>query len=113
MTNLKWEGEAQDREAAVAAARERAEFLEHRVGDPVMIANEFSEIFVTRVESRNGARLLIDSPKSGQWITLDPLELESLTWQNAVSLSALVGNPNAPLIEEDPLEESLLGEERA
>ena len=37
---------------------------------------------MSRVETRNGARLLIESPRSGQWIALCPLELEALTWQN-------------------------------
>nr|WP_223205488.1 dihydrodiol dehydrogenase [Gordonia jinghuaiqii] len=65
------------------------------------IGNEFSEIEVSKVLTRNGARILIRSPKSGQWITLDPLELEALTWQNAATLSAMVGNPFAPLIAEE------------
>ncbi|GLJ68844.1 hypothetical protein J2S40_003654 [Nocardioides luteus] len=96
--HLEWEGESEDRAAAMSAARRRAEFLEMAVGDPIVIANEFSEIRVVRVNTRNGARLLIDSPKSGQWITLDPLELEALTWQNEATLSAMVGNIAAPLI---------------
>ncbi|MEX0427728.1 hypothetical protein AB3X52_08860 [Nocardioides sp. DS6] len=101
MSKLEWEGESKDREAAITAAQQRAGFLEHAVGEPIVIANEFSEIRVVRVETRNGSRLLIDSPKSGQWITLDPLELESITWQNAATLSALVGHPLAPLISDD------------
>jgi hypothetical protein len=101
VTNLAWDGEAEDRGAAVAAAATRAEFLRHTVGEPITIANEFAEIRVVRVETRNGSRLLIDSPRSGQWITLDPLELESLTWQNAATLDALVGHPFGPLIAED------------
>jgi hypothetical protein len=101
MTNLEWEGEAQDRRSAAAAGASRAEFLRHAVGEPITIANEFAEIRVVRVETRNGSRLLIDSPRSGQWITLDPLELESLTWQNVATLSALVGHPFAPLVPDE------------
>lgn len=96
--HLEWEGESEDRAAALSAAQRRAEFLELAVGEPIMIANEFSEIRVVRVNTRNGTRLLVDSPKSGQWITLDPLELEALTWQNEATLSAMVGNIAAPLI---------------
>jgi hypothetical protein len=45
--------------------------------------------------------LLVESPKSGQWVALDPLELESLTWQNTATFSAMIGNPFGPLIPED------------
>ncbi|HWJ65260.1 MAG TPA: hypothetical protein VNT31_01155 [Nocardioides sp.] len=101
MSKLEWEGEAEDAAAAIAAAQERKDFLARAVGEPIIIANEFSEIRVHRVDTRNGSRLLIDSPKSGQWITLDPLELESITWQNTATLSAMVGNPFGPLIKGD------------
>ncbi len=99
--SLKWAGEAQDESAALAAAQRRAEFLEHAVGTPIVIANEFAEVQVVRVETRNGSRLMISSPKSGQWITLDPLELESVTWQSPATFSAMIGHPNGPLITED------------
>ena len=49
------------------------------------------------METRNGTRLLIDSPKTGQWIALDPLELESLTWQTVRTFSEMIGTPDAPL----------------
>jgi hypothetical protein len=98
MSKLEWEGEEEDRRAALQAAADRAHFLEHTVGEPLTIANEFTEIRVLRVETRNGSRLLIDSPKSGQWITLDPLELEAITWQNTATISAMVGHPFGPLI---------------
>ena len=99
--SLLWEGEEEDRQAAIAAAAERTELLEQAVGEPIVIANEFAAIHVVRVETRNGSRLFIDSPKSGQWVTLDPLELESLTWQSIATFSAMVGNPFGPLISED------------
>lgn len=101
MKRLEWEGEEEDRQAALRAAQQRAEFLEHQVGEPLVIANEFAEIRVIRVETRNGARLMIDSHKSGQWITLDPLELEALTWQSTATISAMVGHPFGSLITED------------
>jgi hypothetical protein len=99
--NLKWEGEELDQRAALAAAQRRAEFLAHAVGSPIVIANEFAEVQVVRVETRNGSRLMISSPKSGQWITLDPLELESVTWQSPATFSAMIGHPNGPLITEE------------
>jgi hypothetical protein len=99
--SLQWEGEEEDRQAAIAAAAQREEFLEHAAGEPIVIANEFAEIRVVRVETRNGSRLMVESPKSGQWVTLDPLELESLTWQSTATFSAMIGNPFGPLIKED------------
>ena len=71
------------------------------MGETLSIANEFTEVTVARVETRNGSRLLICSPKSGQWITLDALEVEALTWQNIRTLEAMVGNMYAPLIPDD------------
>jgi hypothetical protein len=97
---LRWEGEDVDALAARRAAADRAALLAGARGEPIVIANEFSEIRVLRVDTRNGARLLIESPKSGQWIALDPLELEALTWQNTATFSAMIGNPFGPLIPE-------------
>jgi hypothetical protein len=68
-------------------------------GAEIVIANEFSEIRVTKVRTRNGSRLLIESPRSGRWIALCPLELESLTWQSTQTFSAMVGNPFRPLLD--------------
>jgi len=58
-------------------------------------------VTVRRVDTRNGSRLLITSPKSGQWITLDSLEVEALTWQNTRTLAAMVGNLYGPLLPDD------------
>jgi hypothetical protein len=65
------------------------------------IANEFAEVRVSRIETRNGARLLIESPKSGQWVALCPVELEALTWQNTATFSAMIGKPFGPLVLDD------------
>ncbi|MGI5268766.1 hypothetical protein ACQEUU_06425 [Nonomuraea sp. CA-218870] len=100
--SLTWEGEEEDRRAAEQAAERRRRLLDHAVGDPIVIANEFAEIRVVCVQTRNGTRLLIDSPKTGQWITVDPLELEALTWQNTATLSAMVGHPFRPLLADTP-----------
>lgn len=99
--NIGWEGEDADRHAAQRAAEQRAELAARTVGDPIVIGNEFSEIRVSRVETRNGSRLLVESPKSGQWIALDPLELEALTWQTTATFSAMIGNPFGPLIKDE------------
>jgi hypothetical protein len=81
---------------------ELAQLLEGAVGEPITIANEFTEVVVCRIDTRNGSRLLIAAPKTGQWITLDALEIEALTWQNARTLAAMVGNSYAPLLPDEP-----------
>ncbi|MDG5481229.1 dihydrodiol dehydrogenase [Mycolicibacterium gadium] len=72
--------------------------LDAVVGDPIVVANEFSATEVHRIETRNGTRLLITSTRTGRWITLDALEVEALTWQNTATLEAMISNPNAPLV---------------
>lgn len=100
--NLSWEGEAEDAAAAAAAAAAHAELVAHTAGDVLRLGNEFAEIVVRRVETRNGVRLLIEAPKSGQWVSLCPLELEALTWQNTATFSAMIGHPFGPLVADDP-----------
>jgi hypothetical protein len=75
--------------------------LNAAVGEPVTVANEFAEAVVRRVDTRNGSRLLVYAPKSGRWITLDALEVEALTRQNARTLAAMVGNSAGPLLPDD------------
>jgi len=77
------------------------DLIARSVGEPLTVANEFTEVTVRRVDTRNGSRLLICAPKSGQWISLDALELEALTWQNAHTLAAMVGNMHQPLLSDD------------
>ncbi|TAN21013.1 MAG: dihydrodiol dehydrogenase [Actinomycetota bacterium] len=74
--------------------------LEHANGaeEPVIeLGNEFAEVQIRKIHTRNGVRLLISSPKSGHSIALCPLELEALTWQNQDSLSLLINNPYGPI----------------
>lgn len=99
---LQWEGEHAEEQAALRAATDRSELAARTHGEPISIGNEFSEIRVSRVESRNGSRLLIESPRSGQWVALCPLELEALTWQNTATFSAMIGNPLGPLVDDEP-----------
>jgi len=72
-------------------------------GDVIELGNEFAQVRVSRVETRNGSRLLIESPKSGQWVALCPLELEALTWQGHELFSALLRTPHGP--EDEPGDE--------
>ncbi|MEE6139601.1 dihydrodiol dehydrogenase [Mycobacterium sp. 050128] len=68
------------------------------VGELITVANEFTEVVIQRVDTRNGSRLLIRAPRTGRWISLDALEVEALTWQNARTMAAMVGNSQAPLL---------------
>jgi len=66
-------------------------------GEPVIrLANEFAEVVVERVRTRNGARLRIYVPSSGRQILLCPLELEALTGQDHELFSALLRTPHGP-----------------
>jgi hypothetical protein len=78
-----------------------SELLNGAVGEPLTVANEFTDVEVRRVDTRNGSRLLIYAPKSGQWISLDALEVEALTRQNTRTLAAMVGNSSGPLLPDD------------
>ncbi|MGH2663873.1 MAG: dihydrodiol dehydrogenase [Actinomycetota bacterium] len=62
----------------------------------VTISNEFTTIRVRKNRTRNGERLEIISPKLGHAILLDPLELESLTWQDETTFSRLLETPYGP-----------------
>lgn len=84
---------------------ELQQLLDGAVGEAISVANEFTEVVVRRVDTRNGSRLLISAPRSGQWITLDALEVEALTWQNPRTLAAMVGNSHAPLLPDESEEQ--------
>jgi hypothetical protein len=60
------------------------------------LANEFADVVVTKVRTRNGARLRIHAPKLGREILLCPLELESLTWQTLDTFSGFLATPYGP-----------------
>ncbi|MEZ0366161.1 dihydrodiol dehydrogenase [Mycobacterium sp. pUA109] len=82
-----------------------AALLNGTVGEPLTVANEFAEVQIRRVDTRNGSRLLITAPKSGRWISLDALEVEALTRQNPRTLAAMVGTGDGPLLPDDPDDE--------
>lgn len=71
------------------------------MSETITVANEFAEVEVRRVDTRNGSRLLISSPRTGRSISLDALELEALTRQNARTLTAMVGNSGGPLLPDE------------
>ncbi len=65
-------------------------------GDPMELANEFALVRVRRVFTRNGVRLEISSPRLGTQIRLDPLALESLTWQDDETFTRFLEEPFGP-----------------
>ncbi len=71
------------------------------MNEPITVANEFAEVEVRREDTRNGSRLLISAPRTGRSISLDALELEALTWQNARTLATMVSKCGAPMVPDD------------
>ncbi|MDL4773151.1 MULTISPECIES: hypothetical protein [Thermomonosporaceae] len=62
----------------------------------MILANEYAEVEVDLVRTRNGMRLRIAAPRTGREILLCPLELEALTWQEHEAFSALLATPHGP-----------------
>ena len=60
------------------------------------IANEFAQVIVSKVRTRNGERLSIRSPKLNREIVLCPLESESLTWQSDETFTEFLSTPFGP-----------------
>jgi hypothetical protein len=65
------------------------------------LTNEFATVRVRRVFTRNGMRLEITSPRLGRTVRLDPLSLESLTWQTNETFSQMLRHPYGPGDDED------------
>jgi len=64
--------------------------------DAIELGNEFAQVVVRRVRTRNGERLEIRSPRLGRAIRLCPLALESLTWQDERTFSRFLETPFGP-----------------
>lgn len=62
----------------------------------IQVVNEFTTVRVRKQFTRNGERLEIHSAKLGTTILLDPLELESLTWQTTQTFSRMLETPYGP-----------------
>ncbi|GAA2621103.1 hypothetical protein SMC26_17210 [Actinomadura fulvescens] len=60
--------------------------------EPLVIANEFAEVLIEKVQTRNGVRLRIRAPHAGREILLCPLELEALTRQDHDLFSRLLAD---------------------
>ncbi len=64
--------------------------------DYTEFTNEFAFTLVRKVETKNGARLEIISPKLGYQTYLDAPLLESLTWQTPQTFSRFLEEPYGP-----------------
>lgn len=61
---------------------------------PIVIANEFADVVIRKVETRNGMRLDIWSPKRGSRVLLDAVALDCLSFQEPDLISQLLArNP--------------------
>lgn len=62
----------------------------------VELANEYAAVTVRTVQTGNGVRLEIVAPRLGRGIRLDPVELETLTWQSHEVFSEFLRTPFGP-----------------
>ena len=62
----------------------------------VTLANEFASVRVRRLRTRNGVLLEISSRRLSTCIRLDPLALESLTWQTMETFTRFLRDPYGP-----------------
>jgi hypothetical protein len=61
---------------------------------PIIIANEFVDVVVRRVRTRNGMRLAIWSPRRGTRVLLDAVALDCLSFQQPELITELLArNP--------------------
>lgn len=54
------------------------------------IANEFTGVWVYKVQTAQGERLKLSLPRSGKSITLDAMQLEALVQMDSLQLQSLV-----------------------
>lgn len=64
--------------------------------DEIELANEFTSVRLSIVETSIGKRLEIYSTRLGYRIHLDPVELESLSWQPPETFSEFLRTPLGP-----------------
>lgn len=61
-----------------------------------VLSNETTAVRIRKVDTGNGVRLEINSPRLEKSIRLDPIALESLTWQTRETFSDLLNGPERP-----------------
>ena len=71
-------------------------YPEASVDGPIVIANEFADVVVRKVETRNGMRLDIWSPRRGTRVLLDAVALDCLSYQDPELVTELLARRPAP-----------------
>ena len=78
------------------ATGEVSEYPPTSTDGPIVIANEFADVVVRRVPTRNGMRLDIWSPRRGTRILLDAVALDCLSYQEPELITELLARRPAP-----------------
>lgn len=78
--------------------------MDHMNAKSQLIRNEFALVRISMDESANGMRLLIEDMATGNFIYLDPLELEALTRADHEDFRPLVGYRREEVIPLDDLD---------
>lgn len=63
---------------------------------PIVIANEFADVVVRKVETRNGMRLDIWSPRRGTRVLLDAVALDCLSFQDPDFITEMLARRPSP-----------------
>lgn len=63
---------------------------------PIVISNEFADVVVSRVRTRNGVRLDIWSPRRGTRVQLDAVELDCLSYQPPETFTEMLAQRPGP-----------------
>jgi hypothetical protein len=58
----------------------------------IRFTSDTNPIEIQKIKTRNGSRIEIMAIESGKSIKLDPIELESLTWQDEADLARMLQN---------------------
>lgn len=62
----------------------------------IVVANEFADVRVRRIRTRNGVRLEIFSPRRGTRVHLDAVELDLLSFQEPEVFSEMLERTPRP-----------------
>ncbi|MFD0772783.1 hypothetical protein ACFQZ2_02480 [Streptomonospora algeriensis] len=63
---------------------------------PIVVANEFVDVVVRRVETRNGVRLEIWSPRHNTCVRFDAVALDCLSYQEPEFITSLLARKPGP-----------------
>ncbi len=57
---------------------------------PIIVANEFADVVIRKIETRNGVRLQIWSPRRGTVVRFDAVALDCLSYQEPEFITDLL-----------------------